>query len=197
MVVDVKWHQRHDYFNLAVLPIVCAATIYYLSVDCSLYMVQYHVFLWYMVFDTVWLVLVPNSVASPGTIIAHHAVCLVGWNIPVFFDYRYAELLSLGPLVEINTWFLIARRNFKGVHVLNLLFHTTWVALRMIMYPVVLVLFVLQYAEESREFQTWLHAGFLVLVLMVVINILNLKWSVDLYSKTGQSAEPRDHRKGL
>ena len=58
MVVDVKWNLRHDYFNLAVLPVVCVASIYYLIVDRSAYALQYHVFLWYMIVDTLWLAIV-------------------------------------------------------------------------------------------------------------------------------------------
>lgn len=128
MVVDAKWNLRHDYFNLVVLPVVCVASVYYLGVDRSAYSLQYHAFLWYTIVDTVWLSILPNSVASPVAIIAHHIVCLVGWNIPQLCELRYAELLSLGPLVEINTWLLIARRNFKDARVINILFYITWIS---------------------------------------------------------------------
>lgn len=197
MVIDTKWNLRHDYFNLAVLPVVCAASIYYLVVDRSAYALQYYVFLWYMVVDTLWLVILPNSVASPATIIAHHVVCLIGWNIPMMCENRYAEVLSLGPLVEINTWLLIARRNYKDAHLLNTFFHITWVGFRLIMYPIILIMFVGQYVEESREFETWIHVGLAVLLLMLGINLLNAKWSIDLFAKKGESTQPASHRRGL
>lgn len=57
------------------------------------------------------------------------------------------------------------------------------------MYPIILLLFTTQYIEESHRFGTWLHVGLLVLLLMLVINILNFKWSLDLFKRkddTGQ-----------
>ena len=113
------------------------------------------------------------------------------------YGSRYADVLSLGPLVEINTWLLIARRNFKDIHILNVLFYITWVAFRLVMYPIILVLFVVQYAEESREYHTWFHVGLAVLLLMLGINVLNAKWSIDLFGKKGEYTQLANHRRGL
>ena len=111
--MDLDWGLWHDYFNLIVLPFVCACNIFYLVVDHTAYLQQYRFFLAYLLFDTVWIVCIPSSVASPVTITLHHIICIIGWNIPVMCEYKYSYLLSLGALVEVNTWLLIARRNFS------------------------------------------------------------------------------------
>lgn len=184
-MVDVVWNLRHDYFNLAVLPIICGVNLLYLFCGDGYYVTQYWMFLLYMAVDALWLVLIPQTVPSPVTIVAHHLVCLLGWNIPRFADGRYQNWLSLGLLVEINTWLLTARRNLPARNaVLEVLFYLTWVAFRVILYPVALVLFIGEFLAESEMRGTYLHPGLLLLCLMLLINGLNAKWSCDLVRKT-------------
>jgi hypothetical protein len=183
-MIDAKWNVRHDVFNLIMLPIVCAVNLAYLTWGDAYYYPEYVVFLLYLIVDTLWLIVIPASVASPVTIIAHHLVCMVGWNIPIFSELRYCDWLSLGLLVEINTWFLIARRNTSQRSTfLQAMFYITWVALRMVLFPVVLVLFLGVYLAESAFMGTYTHAGLLVLCLMVLLNALNAKWTWDLFAK--------------
>lgn len=190
MAFDLTWNIRHDYFNLCVLPLICAINLYFLAVDRSAYWVEYFSFLAYLIVDTVWLFAVPGSVVSPTTVIAHHLVCIVGWSLPVFNDLKYHDWLSYGILVEINTWLLTARRNFKESFLLNFLFYLTWVGFRLIMYPIILYYFVFQYVEDSVQWATYINVGLYVLVLMIAINSLNFKWSFELFSKMLRSPPP-------
>lgn len=63
----------------------------------------------YFLMDTMWVLVVPKCVRSPGTIVVHHMACLVYLYLvyirPEFFWFMGACLT-----VEVNTWFLIARR---------------------------------------------------------------------------------------
>lgn len=89
--------------------------------------------------------------------------------------------------VEINTWFLIARRHiFKRgkssatlLSVVTVSFFSTWVLLRLILYPILLVLFI-QKGFENRA----AHGSFGALSFVVPIHFtlcaLNFKWSADL-----------------
>ncbi|KAJ1420236.1 hypothetical protein B484DRAFT_453160 [Ochromonadaceae sp. CCMP2298] len=202
-MVNLLWNIRHDWFNLTLLPPVLYLNIYYLLVDRGTYERQFHAFFGYLLLDTLWLLLIPQSVASPITIILHHLVCLVGWSVPQFNGNLYAEYLSLGVVVEVNTWLLIARRNFKQSWLLNYLFFASWVAIRLVMYPVVLVLFASQYVHSQTSThwaQPW-DSRLLVVLLMVLINALNFQWSADLLRKTfppkGAKKGERDGGRGL
>jgi hypothetical protein len=63
----------------------------------------------------------------------------------------------------------------------------------MVLYPVVLVLFLGVYLAESAFMGTYAHAGLLVLCLMVLLNALNAKWTVDLFAKIA-GAEDNAHQ---
>lgn len=89
--------------------------------------------------------------------------------------------------VEINTWFLIARRRiFKRgkssamlLPFVSFLFFSTWILLRLIFYPILLVLFI-QKGFENRA----AHGSFGALSFVVPIHFalcaLNFMWSADL-----------------
>lgn len=204
MVLSEKWHAMHDYFNLLTIPFICAATVYFLYTNEErCFWISYFVFLSYIAIDTIWVIIIPQSVASPATIIIHHIITILGWNIPVFNGFRYTRLSNSLLLVEFNTWFLIARRNFRESNFLNAMFLATWIALRLIMYPVLLVNFVPYYIQDSTDFGTYINSGVFVLVIVGSLTALNMKWSFDLFMKLwrgksgGSSSEKQKHLRGL
>lgn len=99
----------------------------------------------------------------------------------------------MGPLlsVEVNTWFLILRRvvfkssSEKPVHPLvaytvSGMFYFTWIVIRCIIYPWVLVTFFQLAAEEMRT--TGFHLAMTFIPLQASLCILNIKWSYDLFT---------------
>ena len=59
-----------------------------------------------------WLLICPQCVRSPRVIVSHHIVSLLYILVP--FSYpEYDWAMGYCMLVEINTWFLIARRYFN------------------------------------------------------------------------------------
>jgi hypothetical protein len=197
-MVDLVWNRRHDSFNLLVLPIIISANLLCIFAGDAYGSAQYWAFLSYMVVDTLWLVALPSTVPSPVLIVVHHVVCLVGWNIPRFSDGRYQNWLSLGLLVEINTWFLTARRNVSHTSVvLDGCFYLTWVLFRVILYPVVLVLFLGDFLTECETQGSVFHVGLVLLCLMLLINGMNTKWTYDLVKKVMSKRADQQLARGL
>ena len=193
MLDDAK-RKRHDAFNLVCLPFVIFFNLWFL-VDPTSTVAEYGQFLLffaYMAVDSVWVYLVPDSVASAGTILAHHYVVLFVWIVPFFQGSRtLIQYSSYGPLVEINTFCLIARRNVQRFELLQAGFFISWVGLRVLFYPYVLyhyVIFLLQctppsmVAESSQPY--FYPTAALILAVMLFLNTLNAKWTYDLYKKT-------------
>lgn len=205
--VDEHWHRIHDIFNLICLPWILLVTSLHLYEGSQWFWIQFWVFLSYLLVDTLWLVLKPKSVASPTVIIGHHIVCLVGWIQPAFNERKYSVWISQCVLVEINTWFLIARRTWKSNLLFSLCFYFTWIVLRLIMYPVILVQFT-SYLTNTCGAVSSLYSlsscllsgdrpGLLLLFLFVTLNGLNYKWTFDmLWKMAGQQKDNRE-RKGL
>lgn len=149
----------------------------------------------YFIIDLVWVVAMPKSVKSPSTIIQHHIATLAYLIIP-YQNPSMRFLFGICMSVEINTWFLIARRVFNKqgfppwtidlpylfsvrVKLISICFYITWVAIRCIMYPFVLVIFYKMVnavtTSESEKvglaIATCLHAVFC---------FLNARWTLDL-----------------
>jgi hypothetical protein len=182
-----NWPRLHDLFNLLVLPIICASNVLYLLLREESYLwAQFLIFTLYLIADSLWVLFRPLSVASPSTIIIHHVVCLIGWIIPHISDPSLSLWTSLGLLVEINTFFLIGRRHWGRTRVLQIFFYSTWIFLRMMMFPFVLFLFVFKYFDYtiSQAEGRLVNTGLLILLIMIFLNVLNMKWSWDLFFKT-------------
>lgn len=182
-----NWPRLHDLFNLLALPIICSSNIRYLILrDESCLWTQFFLFTGYLIADTIWVLLRPSSVASPSTIIIHHVVCLLGWIIPHLSDPSLSLWTSLGLLVEINTFFLIGRRYWGRTRILQILFYSSWIFLRMMMFPYVLYLFIFKYFDytSSKSQGKLINTGLLILLIMVFLNFLNMKWTWDLFVKT-------------
>lgn len=183
--LDPVWFRYHDIFNLIALPIVCITNITYLVDTASerYFYLQYFCFVVYVLTDTLWLIMKPNSVSSAATILPHHFICLVGWNITLI-NKSLARWISLAVLVEINTFFLIARRNVRENKFIAFCFYFTWILIRCIIYPSIFVIIIMNYIEEYKKNFIILNSSCLALVLGFCLVYLNFKWTVDLYRKS-------------
>ena len=197
--VDEMWHRRHDYFNLICIPVIIATNFYYLSLvlyDYSLpnatdhgsttrlewaYSVMFWVFNVYMAADVLWLLAVPRCVASPGMIILHHIVSILGWITPIY-DSGIRPWTAAAATVELNTFFLIARRNCRASRVLDAGFLATWVLLRLGVYPYIAVGYYQMFAEHIHvRAGVNVYSGSYACLLLLMA--LNLKWTIDLVQK--------------
>ena len=128
--------QLHDVVNLGLIPVVALGTILGILGKVDPVLVSQG-FLLYVLIDFVWLVVQPEAVPSlPNVILLHHVVTVV----LLYFPLRYNELgiyTCIDGLCEINTFFLIARRQWPRLKdLMDLLYWLTFIPSRTICYPV-------------------------------------------------------------
>jgi TLC domain len=149
----------------------------------------------YFVVDLIWIVIVPSSVKSPSVIFQHHIVTMLYILIP-FYRPEVRWCMGACMSVEINTWFLIARRVFNKqgfppwsfdlgfvsirVKLISICFYVTWIAIRDILYPVMMGYIVNRWWTESQKVGTYINIEAIPPVLHAIFCILNLKWTYDL-----------------
>lgn len=108
---------------------------------------------------------------------------------PVYWpEYRWfmGSILS----VEVNTWFLIMRRVvFKTsspvppsfAQLVSVMFYVTWILIRCIIYPGVLVTFLHLATERIQQTGTYFHWPMIFIIAHAALCVLNLKWTYDLF----------------
>lgn len=117
----------------------------------------------------------------------HHKITLVYLIAPVFFR-KYAWFMGAVLSVEINTWFLILRRVIykSKVHpiiseTVSFCFYATWIAIRCIVYPFVFFDMIRLYVEKVQETGIFFHLPMVVIPVHMMLCLLNLKWTYDLF----------------
>jgi hypothetical protein len=157
----------------------------------------FYVFAAYVTIDLVWVLLIPNCVKSPKAIINHHIAVLLYLIIPKMYP-GFNFLLAILVSVEINTWFLIARRVFNKqgfkplflkiplvctveIKFLSICFYITWFAIRVVLYPYVYYIF---YRMSKGPFLVRHGIPRWVLAISVMFHtglcFLNSSWTYDL-----------------
>jgi hypothetical protein len=149
----------------------------------------------YFILDWLWIMMVPGAVKSPTTILQHHVAVLLYMIIPQYHpEVRWCMGLCMS--VELNTWFLIARRVFNKqgfppwkigyswwsirIKVISVLFYTTWLWIRVFLYPILLWPIAKLYLQQVKITGSRINSLLPGLPLHVVFCVLNLKWSYDL-----------------
>jgi hypothetical protein len=209
---DPDWaRDSHDFFNLVVLVPLVVLNVMNWNWDMLFNMPKnkfvtdawtgewwdmfFLVTVLYFTTDLAWVVFLPSCVRSPSTIIQHHLVTMVYIAIPYFVP-QVRPFMGCCLSVEINTWFLIARRVFNKqgfppwvidfsffsvrVKLISVLFYVTWIGFRCILYPYLLIPFYNAWLEHTVRVGTPYNIVFLVIPLHAFFCLLNLKWSYDL-----------------
>lgn len=150
----------------------------------------------YFVIDMLWILMLPICVKSPSVILQHHVAVLVYILIP-FHHHAVRYCMGACMTVEINTWFLIARRVFNKqgfppwtvfnsswlsirVKVISIFFYLTWISIRCLLYPLLLVPFYRHWRHWSLHTGTWCNVLLPSVPLHAAFCLLNLKWSYEL-----------------
>jgi TLC domain len=204
----------HDFFNLVVLVPVVVLNVMNWNWEKLMYgtgakqafSIQrawtgewfywfFAVTLLYFLTDLVWIVSVPTCVKSPATIIQHHVATMLYILIP-YFQPDYQWCMGACMIVEVNTWFLIARRVFNKqgfppwilnlsivsirVKLISIFFYLTWILIRCCLYPYLLVEFTNAWLEHSQRVGTKWNVILLSVPLHAAFCLLNLRWTHDL-----------------
>ena len=149
----------------------------------------------YFVADLLWVLMIPNCVRSPMTIIQHHVVTLIYVSFP-WFRPHLRWVMGACMSVEINTWFLIARRVFNKqgfspwiidlsfvsirVKLISICFYLTWISIRCILYPVLMIFIIDMWWTHSIDVGTKFNLDLVIPCLHSTFCVLNLKWTHDL-----------------
>lgn len=208
----------HDYFNLmALVPLVVLDVLNWDWDKMDVFSMKsvmscwngdyYHLFwyatLAYFIVDLAWVLIIPRCVKSPSTIIQHHVATILYLSFPHYVpDKRWCMGVLMS--VEVNTWFLIARRVFNKqgfppwtidlpylfsvrVKLISIFFYITWIVTRCVIYPAMGVVF-WNLCRESRNggsggtkeetVDTYMWVG--IFTLHMVFCLLNMKWTWDL-----------------
>ena len=120
----------------------------------------------------------------------HHVVTLLYLAAPVLFpEFRWAMGACL--TVEINTWFLIMRRvsYLRREHLpsflvefMNAAFYASWIAIRCILYPLIMAIYLRKCREALEETGTLMHWPIIFVPVHALFCALNFKWSYDLFT---------------
>ena len=198
----------HDMFNIVFLSIILIEVIIYLTrVDWTLlgtYEIGYSqydltyiicgTFIGYLIIDVIWILLIPKAVpSSPTSLIIHHAFAL--FQIFAVATYPWLGLsAALSLLVEINTIFLVLKRNVRQVsfefNICWFGFYSTWLLLRLIMYPILSYYFYTEYIRHSIVTNNYYNVVIAGPLGTAVLSVLSYKWSFDMVFKKKKPKSP-------
>lgn len=201
-VAPRKEVKHHDVFNLIVLPVICGIDISYLCMATGwsnfgtgklglehryLSYILLGSFSIYLVVDLIWVTLIPKSVVrNPVAIIGHHLMCLLLLLIP-WIDIQLSWYMAANVLVEVNTVLFTLRRNLQmrsfSHHIVNILFYVTWVLLRLVMFPSLVVLLFSEYLRYSRIHDSVCYLYFAAFLGQILITSLSLWWTFEMLCK--------------
>jgi hypothetical protein len=205
--------KMHDLFNITALSIITLLSLSYLiqateysnlgtaQIGSEYYdsgAFLHRVFAVYVLFDSIWITLLPQSVpGSPWGIVAHHIVCLFLISIPLVVpQFLWHGAVSMS--VEINTVFLTLRRNVllnsPAYHISNCLFYATWALLRLILFPLLAVFFYFEYVRYSGECGTYQNVLAFSFLLQGLIAAMGYKWTYEMLCKQRDRKDQRDQR---
>ena len=206
---DTNWaRDAHDFFNLVVLVPVVALNLMNWNWDhlwttfelaSSWHGQWFEAFFvctaLYFVIDLLWILAVPHCVRSPSTIVQHHVATILYLLFP-YYNPQYQWCMGACMSVEVNTWFLIARRVFNKqgfppwilnlsvvsirVKLISIFFYITWIGIRVILYPCLIPPFYHHWIAHSEKVGSLLNWHMLIVPLHCVFCALNLKWTYDL-----------------
>jgi hypothetical protein len=198
----------HDLGNLLALPVLVFFDVNYLYYDTTeAYWIFFGITLFYFSSDLLWVILVPHCVKSALTIKIHHMVSL-GYLILPFSYPEYGTFLAYCMLVEINTWFLIARRYWRRTSkIFSIGFYISWVTVRVGLFTYLMVSSFESYLEKAFEqldvdnsgtltrkeilrLRNWVHLMMLAPMFQTVFCALNWKWTYDLILQKVKGAGP-------
>jgi TLC domain len=135
----------------------------------------------------------------------HHFVAIAYLSGPVLWpEYRW--FMGACLTVEINTWFLILRRVlFKRKapallqKVVEIGFYVSWIAIRVILYPLIMYMFCGMALERIQETGYLFHWPMIFIPVHFFLCVLNLVWTYDLFLPffKKSSSEPPQIASGL
>ena len=168
--------------------------IEYLTYPNDLFIFFFVIFFVYLIVDTLVIVCFPSCVVNdPKGIVLHHILLI---PLCIIVNYasivRYHIILMIGLTTEINTFFIILRRqllvNSFSYKLCNLSFYITWILLKLILFPIVTLMCLYEYCLVSIVMKSRMNFMMLAPILMCSLTVLTYKWTYNLLSKKSKKA---------
>ena len=162
----------HDNINLLSISCIIAFTLYqkYGKNTNKTYTMYFYMCVSYWIIDFIWIYNFPMIVKKHNEILVHHIITI----FMTVFQHQYPELryyLYRLYLVEINTLFLILKRNndLRIAYIAIPLFRLTFVFIRLYMYPMT---YWILYHDHCCIKLKWLS-----FIIFLPLNIMNIFWA--------------------
>lgn len=193
----------HDNFNIVMLSFIIIFILIYLlqttelsncgiprvnaGEENELIFTYTILFIFYLIVDIIWVILEPNSVkASPISIIIHHIFALIISPIPYLIP-KFRRHFAGVSLSEINTFFLILRRNTEkdsfSYNLCHYLFLISWIIFRIIMLPVITYFLIFEYTNHSSEINCFYNIRAIPPLLTGALTLMSFYWTYDIIAK--------------
>ncbi|CAM9431089.1 unnamed protein product [Chrysoparadoxa australica] len=145
-----NWHDDMNIVVLTTMASLASWSIYSGNQDLRYGLTVFAVV--YMIFDAMWIFSHFDGVKSPMTVLGHHIATILVLADPLTQPV-HAFYTGCALLVEYNTVLLILRRRaaWGSNFLLELPFMITWVALRLVWYPLLAVFLVLCTFPETMS----------------------------------------------
>ena len=192
----------HDLFNIFAVGSIVFFNVVYLALATdlsligtdqlgaeyfSLFTTYYYLFLVYIIVDTIWISSIPGCTTThPLPIIIHHVLTFI-FALTPYVDKQFAWHMAITLLVEVNTFFLTLKRNVPSTSIiftiLNVLFYLTWISLRLVCFPILVVFFYQEWRRYSKAIGTDFNFILLAPIFQFLITALSFKWTYDMAMK--------------
>lgn len=143
----------------------------------------------YIVIDFLIIFIYPECVKSPRLILFHHSLFIINVILCLLQPWTY-WYMGANILVEINTWFIIARRcmhksgisknSFLTYVLVSGSYYLSWIIFRLIMFPYLFYLNYLAWVELKQEKGSVFNLTLWGLINTGIFLSLMIKWSFDI-----------------
>ena len=205
-IVDIEIDnciKNHDNFNMFTLILIIAADIFYIvkTTELSsfgqakinsgdeniLALILLGGFFVYLLVDAIWIIIEPRCVKAGSLgIVLHHILTIILLPIPLYIPHFRRHLAGAG-LLELNTLFLILRRNTikKSIsyHFCHYAFLFTWFILRVIMLPVLTYYLMTEYINFSENIKSFYNYHVVPPVVLAGLTLMSAFWTYDIMLK--------------
>lgn len=130
-----RWHEAFNLYSLPLVLVLCTAGA--LGAMDGWYSCA--ALFGHILFDTVWITWKPEALPRWAAVIQIHHLITLSLLLHPLRNPEHAVYACYEGLCEYNTFFLIARRQFKSASkIMNILFWATFIPTRILVFPIVM-----------------------------------------------------------
>ena len=191
----------HNYFNLIIMMVLNYNNLLNWGFDTNNYLIwqgkNFNTLLYlsilYLILDIFLIIKFPFVSKNRKTVLYNHIASLFTFYIIRISGPSNYWLISYAMLAEINTFFLILNRIFLNNPtklisklmkcVISLSFYTSWIMIRLILFPYFLVFYFKIYYSSYIVSKKFLNINLIFIIIGSIFTFLNFYWTFNLLTK--------------